>query len=816
MVLPATPITLGAGELSSSTSVTIADDSDEEPAETVVLTIADVGDFTITIDPSDQTDFRVNAPATRVMEGDTVRFTVERLESDAAETFVVVVPTAHDKDVEVDMASDSLVFVADTGTAERTVTVVITDDRLEEDEEVVEIEIRRNGTRFGTFSLTIAASDEPTFTTSLSATSVNEGETITLTVATENGVEVVPERTFTVALADGASEADQADFRATDFGTITIAAGQSRSALVILVADGDGPEVPEMAVLAVRERGGATVDEVTFTIRNTALQTEEDEEEMMMPMLPPVRIPEQPRNPAPAPAPEPEPEPEPVPTNPQFGFERTVLNVALDGEAVVAITNTSPVAPTEALEVMLSQFGPVAVDVATARGQITITTAQLAELGMGRHQITITSTGDSFDPSRNALTLNVNAPSDPPVFGLAGDLPSELNPGDTFRVQVELTDGTITTDYTVNLIAAPEGVLTVSPSSFTFGAGGTTSRRATVRVASGITPEEGMVASLTLRAATPGRVARGSDSHTAAIAVPPVVLPLFSFDAPIFEAVVDEAAEIRITSSLEVTEPTTLRVVARPAGEPDAEPQALGTVTFNPGESSAIVNFDGDFAASSGDAAGWDLALELESGAGEVAAIDADGDAHATAVLMVTEPVAMEPPRADPAPPGREPVVDPPPDPIESGGGNVLAIVLPLVLVGVLAAIGGGAVILHLRGVNIPLLGRAMTAIGLGRNTAPQQPSPISSTDHTAKKSPQPKSPKGGQNGDSGAAKKPAPSADHTAKKSPQPQSPQGGQNGDSGAAKKPAPPVKHQSPGAKKSNGKRPPSGGQSKPKQG
>jgi hypothetical protein len=257
-LLTANQIVIPAGGASGSISITAAQDSLDELAETVIVEIVDV---------INGTENGIQQVTTTVEDDDglpTVRLSVEDpliTESGATTRFIATLSAESSLPVTVDFdfrgtairdhdyAASSQQIVIPAGSQSGMITVTTLADPLNELEESVIVEIASvtNGTEEGTQLATASIADDdppPTVSLSISSTTIAEANGSTLVTASLSAPSSLP---ITVDLSFSGSAANVSDY-SRGVARIVIAAG-STSGTITITALQDDIDEPEEGVI---------------------------------------------------------------------------------------------------------------------------------------------------------------------------------------------------------------------------------------------------------------------------------------------------------------------------------------------------------------------------------------------------------------------------------------------------------------------------------------------------------------------------------------------------------------------------------------
>jgi hypothetical protein len=285
--ITASPITISAGELTGTATITIVDDARDEADETVILTMGTPTNaaagatsvHTATIvddDPAPTVSFA--AAAGSGAEAVTTRTVAVSLSAASGQPVTVpytVSGTAVNPDDYSIAPASPLVFAP--GETETTITITVMDETdIEPDETVVlTLGIPTNATLGGTTTYTETIRDD------------DSGLTVSFATDTGSAAEGVATRTVTVALSGpaifpitvpysvGGTAADPADYTLAPPGPLTFAPGDTEKTITITVVDDTDREADETVVLTLGEPTNAGLGPTT-TYTETIVDDEVD------------------------------------------------------------------------------------------------------------------------------------------------------------------------------------------------------------------------------------------------------------------------------------------------------------------------------------------------------------------------------------------------------------------------------------------------------------------------------------------------------------------------------------------------------------
>ncbi len=276
-------LTFAAGDSTRTVTVRVNGDGIDELDETVVIALsgatggADIATptGTGTIADDDEAALAINSP--RVAEGDSgtsdLVFTVtldpvsdRRVTVGYADSGTGTAASGADHAA---VAGGTLTF--EPGDSERTVTVKVMGDRIDEEDETVEIALSgaTGGATVATATGTGTIADDDIPSLAIDSPRVDEtdaGETSTLTFTVT--LDPVSRQPVTVDWADsgGGTATSGTDHEAVAGGTLTFAPGESAKTVTVKVTGDDAVEGNETVVIALSNpTGGATVGTATGT-----------------------------------------------------------------------------------------------------------------------------------------------------------------------------------------------------------------------------------------------------------------------------------------------------------------------------------------------------------------------------------------------------------------------------------------------------------------------------------------------------------------------------------------------------------------------
>ena len=274
--ISSSPITIAAGQTSADITISVIDDSEDEPDESVVIsletptgaTLGTTSVHTLTITDNDDPV----PPTVTVSTGQTVA-------EDAGTVSVIATLSAvSDSDVTVpfsvtgtatdgsDFTIDSSPLTIAAGQTTATISVSVTDDSVDEPDETVVVTLGTpTGATLGSnaeHTVTITDNDEPPLpTVTLDAASQDANEdagnvAITATLSEVSDSDVLVPFVFTGTATDGS------DFTISA-SPLTIAAGQTSATVTISIIDDTEDEPDETVTVALATPTGATLGAIS-------------------------------------------------------------------------------------------------------------------------------------------------------------------------------------------------------------------------------------------------------------------------------------------------------------------------------------------------------------------------------------------------------------------------------------------------------------------------------------------------------------------------------------------------------------------------
>ena len=260
-------LTLGAGDMSVTASVTAVDDSVIDGGdETVVVTASHgggaVGSATVTIEDNDTAVWSVAAVPARVVEGaaSTVTVSVDK-EFEADQTITLTVGgTAASGDYSL---SPSLSLTLDAGDTSVTASVTAVDDSvIDGGDETVVVTASHGGGAVGSATVTIEDNDTPTWSVAAVPARVVEGAASTVTVSVDKEFEA--DQTITLAATGGT--AASGDYSLSPSLSLTLVAGDTSVTASVTAVDDSVIDGGDETVVVTASHGGGAVGSATVTI----------------------------------------------------------------------------------------------------------------------------------------------------------------------------------------------------------------------------------------------------------------------------------------------------------------------------------------------------------------------------------------------------------------------------------------------------------------------------------------------------------------------------------------------------------------------
>ncbi len=269
-------LTFAAGDSTRTVTVRVNGDGIDELDETVVIALSGAtggADIAIptgtgTIADDDEAALEIDSP--RVAEGDSgtsdLVFTVtldpvsdRRVTVGYADSGTGTAASGADHEA---VAGGTLTF--EPGDSERTVTVAVTGDRIDEEDETVVIALSNptGGATVATATGTGTIADDDIPSLAIDSPRVDEGDSGTSDLVFTVTLDPVSRQQVTVAWADsgGGTATSGTDHEAVAGGTLAFAPGESAKTVTVRVTGDDAVEGDETVVIALSNpTGGATV-----------------------------------------------------------------------------------------------------------------------------------------------------------------------------------------------------------------------------------------------------------------------------------------------------------------------------------------------------------------------------------------------------------------------------------------------------------------------------------------------------------------------------------------------------------------------------
>ena len=260
-------LTLGAGDMSVTASVTAVDDSVIDGGdETVVVTASHgggaVGSATVTIEDNDTATWSVVAVPARVAEGAVSTVTVSVDKEFEADQTITLAATGTAASGDYSLSPLSLTLVAGDMSVTASVTAV-DDSVIDGGDETVVVTASHGGGAVGSATVTIGDNDTPTWSVVAVPARVVEGAVSTVTVSVDKEFEV--DQTITLAATGGT--AASGDYSLSSLSLTLVAGDMSVTASVTAVDDSviDGGDE---TVVVTASHGDGAVGSATVTIED--------------------------------------------------------------------------------------------------------------------------------------------------------------------------------------------------------------------------------------------------------------------------------------------------------------------------------------------------------------------------------------------------------------------------------------------------------------------------------------------------------------------------------------------------------------------
>ncbi len=267
-------VSVSAGATSVSIPVVITDDTLDEGAETIILTLASgtgytVGspsEHTLTITDNDTPQVNFVSAAGSVSEDGGTRDVEVSLSPapGASLTLSYTLGGTATENTDYSITGSGMISVA-AGATSVNIPVVITDDNVDDDAETI-ILTMTNGTGYtvgnaNVHTLTITDNDTPQVNFASAAGSVGEdGGTRDVEVS----LSPAPGASLTLSYTLGGTATENADYNIINSGTISVAAGLSSVNIPIVITDDDVEENNETVILTLTDGTEYTVGSVNM------------------------------------------------------------------------------------------------------------------------------------------------------------------------------------------------------------------------------------------------------------------------------------------------------------------------------------------------------------------------------------------------------------------------------------------------------------------------------------------------------------------------------------------------------------------------
>ena len=256
-------ITIAANATSGSATVTALDDSLVEGREAIAITASQGGSVEIGITDNDAANFSLTVDAATITEEGSGSATITVDTGGAtfatAQTISLTLGGGATAGEDYTIAPASITLAANQTSGSATVTAV--DDMEVEEAETITIAATHGTTPIGSGAIGITDNDVPQFALSVSAATVAEGESTTVTVET-GGVTFATAQTITLGL-DGSATVGE-DYTIAP-ASITITAGATSGSATVTVVDDTLLEDAETITIEA-SRDAASIETVEITI----------------------------------------------------------------------------------------------------------------------------------------------------------------------------------------------------------------------------------------------------------------------------------------------------------------------------------------------------------------------------------------------------------------------------------------------------------------------------------------------------------------------------------------------------------------------
>ena len=265
-------LTLDAGDMSVTATVTAVDDSVVEGGdETVVVTASHsggaVGSATVTIEDNDTPTWSVTAEPARVAEGAESTITVSAGKAFAVDQTITLAATGTAANSDYSLSSSSLTLHA--GDTSVTATVTSVDDSvIEGGDETVVVTASHSGDAVGSATVTIEDNDTPTWSVTAEPARVAEGAESTITVSAGKAFAV--DQTITLAATGTAANSDYS----LSSSSLTLHAGDTSVTATVTAVDDNDEESDETVVVTASHGGAVGSATVTIEANDTPVSTD--------------------------------------------------------------------------------------------------------------------------------------------------------------------------------------------------------------------------------------------------------------------------------------------------------------------------------------------------------------------------------------------------------------------------------------------------------------------------------------------------------------------------------------------------------------
>ena len=267
--LSSTSLTLTAGEMSVTATVTAVQDTVDEPDETVIVTAGNggtaIGSATVTItDDDDAPTLSVAVDPASIAEAagtSTVTVTASGSTFTTDQTIALTLGGTATQTTDYTVSSISLTLTA--GETSVTTTVTAVQDTIDEPDETVIVNAGNGGTAIGSATVTITDDDDaPTLSIAVDPASIDEAAgTSTVTVSTGT-TSFATDQTIALTLGGTATEISDYTIGST---SLTLTAGAT-SVTTTVTAVQDTVDEPDETVIVSASNGSTAIGSATVTI----------------------------------------------------------------------------------------------------------------------------------------------------------------------------------------------------------------------------------------------------------------------------------------------------------------------------------------------------------------------------------------------------------------------------------------------------------------------------------------------------------------------------------------------------------------------